>query len=275
MQSLHGVLDAWCLAQRPVKKRVFMELFARRAMRRAGAVLCTAKAELAQAERWLGASNGRVVPYIFDLSEFRDLPGAERAQKLIPAAVKSSRKLLYLSRLNYKKGPDVAIRALGLLRKRGVDAHLLMAGTGDAAYVAALEAEAKRSGVTDRVHFLGLVVGDDRLSLFQAADVFLLPTQQENFGFVTVEALACGTPIVTTDGVDIWPELEAGGGSRIVRRGNGRALDEGIADATAELLKEDTLEQRGSRGREGVFEWLDGTHVAEQYEDAYQRAARS
>ena len=56
------------------------------------------------------------------------------------------------------------------------------------------------SPLRDRVIFLGLIKGQQKISLYQAADVFVLPTRHENFGLVLAEAMACGTPVVTTRG---------------------------------------------------------------------------
>ena len=56
-----------------------------------------------------------------------------------------------------------------------------------------------------------MVTGTDKLSLYRAADLFVLPTYQENFGFVLVEAMACGTCVLTTFNVDIWEEIQKGG----------------------------------------------------------------
>ena len=67
----------------------------------------------------------------------------------------------------------------------------------------------------------------DKSSLYQAADVFVLPTSQENFGFVQFEAMACGTPVMTTNLVDTWRE--------IVDSGGGVAVDQNAAAIVAGL----------------------------------------
>lgn len=164
---------------------------------------------------------------------------------------------------------DVLIRAVADLAHAGRSLRCIVAGTGDNAYLERMRALAASLGVADRVRFVGMVTGDLKLSLYQLADVFALPTSQENFGFVLPESLACGTPVVTTEGVDIWPELVDGGGAVVAER-----TPAAFARETAALLDDPARRERmGRQGREWVMRYLDGESVAEKYEDLYRRAA--
>ena len=96
--------------------------------------------------------------------------------------------------------------------------NFILAGTGEADYTAKVKQLVEARGLSDQCTFVGHVSGALKVSLYQACDLFALPTSQENFGFVFPEALASGTPVITTKGVDIWGELLAGGGSSIVDR---------------------------------------------------------
>ena len=91
-----------------------------------------------------------------------------------------------------RKGQRFAIDAMPLLP----EAILLLAGTGPDE--AALKSQAERLGVADRVRFLGAVPHDRLPIVLNAADVFVLPTASEGLANAWVEALACGTPVVTT-----------------------------------------------------------------------------
>ena len=113
--------------------------------------------------------------------------------------------------------------------------------------------------------FLGMVRGVEKLSLYQLADVFVLPTYQENFGLVLPEAMAAGTPVVTTRGTDIWRELEQAG-AKIVSNS-----PTSIADAIEEFLSDEPQRERvGQQGREYVRHWLNHDHVTEGYEKMYR-----
>ena len=97
------------------------------------------------------------------------------------------------------------------------------------------------------------------------ADLFVLPTHQENWGFVLLEALACGTALLTTKSVDIWPELESSGGAIILDRSG-----EAIADAVQPLLETpDRMTSMGEQGREWVLREQNADRVAGLYEQLY------
>src|SRR5207302_1520557 len=109
--------------------------------------------------------------------------------------------------------------------------------------------------------FLGLVTGAQKLSLYQSVDLFVLPTRHENFGLVLTEAMACGTPVVTTKGTDIWRELETAGG--VIAENTPPA----IATAVRSLLeKPQELPTLGKRARAWVFETLAVEPLAQRYE---------
>ncbi|MEM1330295.1 MAG: glycosyltransferase [Planctomycetota bacterium] len=267
--SAHGMLDDWSMAQRSLKKRVFHFLFARRLLERSAFVHCTAQAEFDQARKWFGSGRGEVAPLLFDLAPFRELPGPGLAEGAYGLAAGGPPIVLFLSRLHYKKGPDVMLDAAGLLRDRGIEALTVFAGTGEPDYERQLRAQAKRLGLgEDRVRFVGMVSGDEKVSLYERAQVFALPTSQENFGFVFPEALACNTPVITTRGVDTWPELEGSGGSVIVERS-----PEAFADAIAQLLTDaDRAVAMGRSGRAWVMKTFDADAIGARYESLYQSA---
>jgi glycosyltransferase involved in cell wall biosynthesis len=72
-----------------------------------------------------------------------------------------------------------------------------------------LEAQAKRLGIESRIVWTGMLEGDLKWGAFHAAEGFVLPSHQENFGIAVVEALACGLPVLISDKVNIWPDIAA------------------------------------------------------------------
>jgi glycosyltransferase involved in cell wall biosynthesis len=267
--STHGMLDTWSMAQKTTKKRVYLALGARRMLREAGAVHCTADAERDQSVRWHGNARTIVVPLVFDVDEYERLPETDVAQRAFPALDTGRPILLFLSRLHEKKRPELVVEAAGELARRGVETEVAIAGPGDDVMRERVRATAERAGIADRVHLLGMVSGEQKVALYRWARVFVLPTSQENFGFVLIEALAAGTPVVTTKGVDIWSELLASGGVEVVDP----PTPEAMAGAIGRVLTD--RERMSESGRAWALREFWGGSIAGRYGALYEEARSS
>jgi len=266
--SCRGMLDDWCMDQRRPKKLVYLKAAGGSWMlNHASLVHCTAQGELDQSSKWFPGSTGRVISNLLDLAPFETMPGPAQALEAFPALDTDQPTLLFLSRIHYKKGIEHLIQAAALLRDRGNPHRVLIAGSGDDDYQRGLERLVAELDLADSVSFLGMVLGDLKLSLYQACDLFVLPTSQENFGFVLYESLASGTPLLTTKGVDTWPELQEAGG--IITDQDATEIADAIAAHTADR---EGLAQRGQQGRSWVFDHLNPRTIADQFEAFYRDA---
>ncbi len=264
--GIHGMLDDWCMEQKPLKKRLYLAVAGRRMLERAAAVHVTAEAEGAQSSRWYPRGRPVVLPLIFDLAQYESLPGPALARRKFGSAFGGDGRpvLLFLSRLHPKKRVELLIEAAAALAAEELDVSVLIAGTGEPAYEQSLRERAARR-VAGRVEFLGFVSGREKVSLYEAADVFVLPTSQENWGFVLLESLACGTPVITTRGVDIWSELQGSGAAIIVEQ-----TAAGVAAAVAGLIRDRPRHQAMRRkARAWAIENLDPQAVIARYEEFY------
>ncbi len=267
--SIHGMLDDWTISQKHLKKRLFLALGGSAYLAKAAAVHATAKAELTQAKKWIGGAPGSVVPLIFDLSDFATLPGPEPALARFPAINMGVPRLLFLSRIHYKKGVDRLLKAAAILRDRNIDFQLLIAGTGDEHYTQQMHHLCDSLRLHDFVNFLGFVRGIEKISLYQASTCFCLPTSQENFGFVYFEALACACPVITTRGTDTWPEIKQSGAGVIAEN-----EPEPFANAIANWLdqSEETQRKRAAKARQWTLDFFDTSRILREYETMYEHA---
>jgi len=117
--------------------------------------------------------------------------------------------ILFLGRLAEKKSPDLLLRAFALLQQGdvGKGSHLVFAGPDEGGMQARLTQMAEQLGVARLVKFAGAIFGDAKWAAYRDADVFVLPSQNENFGNTAAESVAAGTPVVVTEQCGIAPLL--------------------------------------------------------------------
>ena len=212
----HGMLDPWFKRRYPLKhlkKSLYWPWAERRVLRDAAAVLFTAEEEqrlAAQSFAWYGVAPA-VVGFGVDLDAQAEASIAHTFLAARPA-LRGKRIVLFLGRIHEKKGGDLLIAAFAEVARDVAALHLVMAGPDELGHERArLETLADRLGVRDRITWTGLLVGVDKWSALRAAEVFALPSHQENFGVAVVEALALGLPVIVSDKVNIWREIECAG----------------------------------------------------------------
>lgn len=119
---------------------------------------------------------------------------------------------LFLSRIHEKKGTDLLVKAYLKIATEGFP-KLVVAGPGlDTPYGQQLKEIVRGAGAGDSVFFPGMLTGDAKWGAFYGCDAFVLPSHQENFGIAVVEALASGKPVLISNQVNIWREIENAGG---------------------------------------------------------------
>ncbi|HLK13296.1 MAG TPA: glycosyltransferase [Fimbriimonadaceae bacterium] len=209
----HGMLDPWFKRAYPfkhLKKWLYWPWGDYRVLRDAAAVLFTSDEErvLARQSFWLYRAKERVVHYGTGGPAGEAKAQVEAFEDRFPE-LQGRRFLLFLSRIHEKKGCDLLLRAFARLEDR--DLRLVIAGPDQVGWVAELQGLAQRLGVADRVTWPGMLSGDLKWGAFQSCEAFVLPSHQENFGIVVAEALACGKPVLISNKVNIWREIESAG----------------------------------------------------------------
>jgi len=211
----HGMLDPYfklAFPSKHAKKWVYWVLAEYWVLRFASRVLftCEAESQLAKQSFWLHRWTAQVVP----LGAIPPAGDRETQREAFFAgcpAVRGKRFLLFLGRIHPKKGCDLLVNAFVKLAEREPEVELVMAGPDSLGWRAELEHRAGTVGVAGRIHWPGMLLGDAKWGAFRVAEAFVLPSHQENFGIAVAEALACGTPVLLSDKVNIAAEIAADG----------------------------------------------------------------
>ncbi|GAB3627442.1 glycosyl transferase family 1 [Pandoraea terrae] len=238
----HGMLDPWFQRTYPrkhLKKRVYWALAEAFVFRRAKAVLFTCAGECELARRPFLANSGSLLTVTgFGIGGVPQqwVASSDVFLRAFPA-LRGKRVVLFLGRLHEKKGCDLLLKAFAEATVLDCDIRLVMAGPGAEAERASLERLAHDLDIADRIVWTGMLEGAIKWGALQAAEVFVLPSHQENFGIAVVEALASGTPVIISEQVNIWREIVRAGAGRIcadTEAGVTEALMDWVGDTTAQ-----------------------------------------
>jgi glycosyltransferase involved in cell wall biosynthesis len=207
----HGMLDPWFKETFPLKhlkKWLYWPWAEYRVLRDAAGVIFTSEEERLQARKSFGLYRARekVSPLGVEASPI--LPNAKSEFLSRYSQLQNRRNLLFLGRLHPKKGCDILLDAFARLSSRE-STSLILAGPDQIGWEKDLRRQVENLNLTDRVVFTGMLQGAMKQGALASADAFVLPSHQENFGISVVEALAAGVPVLISNRVNIWREIDA------------------------------------------------------------------
>jgi glycosyltransferase involved in cell wall biosynthesis len=212
--SPHGMLSAWALGRRALRKRMFWHFLQHPALRSAACFHATSESEYEDIRRLGFTQPICLLPIGVDAPLFEQTSGINR-------------RLLFLSRIHPAKGVDTLLQAWSAVQSRFAEWELHIVGPDEGGYLARMERLAAELRL-ERVVFRGPLYGDDKLRAYREATLFVLPSRSENFGIAVAEALAAGTPAIATVAAP-W--------SGLVPQGAGWWIDTGV-DPLVRCLEE-------------------------------------
>jgi glycosyltransferase involved in cell wall biosynthesis len=258
--SPRGMLAPAALAFSRRKKWVFWKLIQGSAVRQAACIHATSEQEYREIRNFSLTAPVAIIPNGIDLP---DLP----AQPVEPAV---ERVVITLGRIHPKKGLSCLVHAWSKVEPRHPGWRLRIVGPPEAKHDDELRALASTLGLT-HVSIEGPIYGTLKNAAYQKADVFVLSSLNENFGLTVAEALAAGTPVISTKGAP-WSGLE--------REGCGWWIDQGVEPLAAALahamaVPREVLKGMGNRGREWMARDFAWGRIARDMLDVYLWLARS
>ena len=258
-----GQLTPWALAQSQQKKQIYSCLIERHNLNRAAAIHCTSTGE-AEDVRQFGIPTPTinlplgVNPAIDLLASKQEIRRVFNISAEIPI-------VLFLSRLHYKKRPDILLHACSQLAAHNYNFHLILAGSGEPDYLTYLNSLVVSLNLTSRISMANFVIGQDKERLLQGSDIFVLPSFSENFGVAVAEAMSYGLPVIVTPGVQIAPEIAAANAGLVIE-----GEVEALSNAIAQLLTSPNLRrQLGENGKRLATRRYSWNAIAGNLIDAY------
>lgn len=255
-----------------VKKWSYMRTFGKSDLASAAAFHFTSESEMAASRAMEPNADSFVIPLGVDAPDPSHFDPSYLRNRL--PDIGDNPIVLFLSRIDPKKGLDVLIESLALLG----DHHrfaFVVAGSGTPAYERTIKELVVQRGLDNRTHFLGLVEGDEKWAVLHGANLFVLPSHNENFGVAVVEAMASGLPIVISDQVAIH-KIVGGANAGIVTR-----VDATEVAAAIEALLNDPAMSR-AMGENGAAlaskeysREICGNRIAEMYESILRKSGRA
>jgi glycosyltransferase involved in cell wall biosynthesis len=246
-------------------KKLFNAVIGYRVVRDAAGHIAVTPDELPAYEGYgIQAERVTVIPNGVNEADFRPGEAAAFSQRY---GLGNSPFLLFMGRLNPIKGPDLLLEAFCLVADQFPAYHLVFAGP-DGGMLDTLQQRAAEMGMSDRVHFVGYVAGQDKANAYHEADFLVIPSRQEAMSIVVLEAGVSGTPVLLTDRCG-FNEVEATGGGRVVQ-----ATVSDLAAALAEMMsKQGVLYEMGERLRHFVKNHFTWEHLCQRYLALYSQIA--
>jgi glycosyltransferase involved in cell wall biosynthesis len=207
----HGMLDPWFKRTFPLKhakKWLYWPWADYRVLRDARAVLFTCEQEKCLAPQSFALY--RANPLMTGLGTTPPPPGVDASTFLAQHPnLRDKRLLLFMGRLHQKKGCDLLLEAYVVTLASDPAWRLVFAGPDTSGWQQTLQSRANALGIASRIVWTGMLRDTMKWSALAAAEVFVLPSHQENFGIAVAESLACAVPVLISSEVNIWREIEA------------------------------------------------------------------
>lgn len=209
---IHGMLDPWFKKAYPIKhlkKTIYWYLVEYWVIKNAKLVFYTCEEERVRASKSFKfySAKEKVIPIGIKQPELKKQEQKEAVKNHYPE-LQGKINILFLSRIHPKKGCDLIIKAFSSLAKDNEKYHLIMAGPGSEKYVNSLKIIAKQNDIDHKITWTGMVTGNIKIGLYLSSNIFVLPSHQENFGIVVAESLACNLPVIISNKVNIWREID-------------------------------------------------------------------
>lgn len=264
----HGSLDPFLYNRSQYNlflKRVYERLFDIPNLNHAAGVLFTAEEEARRSSFLELQSRPVIVPNGIDWKRYQRLPSRGNFRRRINLNYQSP-LVLFLGRINFTKGLDLLIPSFRRVVQKHPDANLAIVGPDNEGYGLKVRNWCEEQGIQDRVLIVDHLEFEAVKEAYVDADVFVLSSYTENFGLTVIEAMACGTPVIISNHVNICRQVQEAGAGIVV------GLDQNaLAEAICQVLEDqEGAKAMGTRGRRVVEKRYTWSRIVEQLTTVYE-----
>lgn len=257
------------LKRSPFRKSIVKRLFVDELLRHVSCIHATSEEEAAEIDSLKLGRNIVVVGNGVSAEEFDQLPARSVSRERF--GISNDRLVvLFFSRIHPRKGLHRFVNAWSSVANEFPDVDLLVAGPNeDSAYFETINKSVRDSGLSARFRYVGMLSGEARLEAFAAADLFVLPSDFENFGMAVAEALAAGLPVITTHGTPWGVIQEVSAGWWV--DSDETSLRAALVDA---IRCRSMLPEMGERGRDMVKDQFGWKEAARKMRSVYEKVVK-
>lgn len=203
-----GMLEPWALSYKAWKKRLYYALFERPALNQVSAIQALASSEANNISALKLKSPIVIVPNGIHDSDFQNQTKPKIFYQKFPH-LRNKKLILFLGRIDPKKGLDILAQAFKLIFPHFPEAHLVVAGPDNIGFLPKAQNFFLEAGCLNAVTFTGMLTGDLKYAALAAASLYVAPSYSEGFSMSILEGMASGLPCVITTGCNFPEAAEA------------------------------------------------------------------
>jgi glycosyltransferase involved in cell wall biosynthesis len=260
----HGMLEPWALSYKGWKKRLYFALIEKPSLQKSRTIQVNSSSE-ENSIKSLGIKSPIVIiPNGVHRQEFENLPDPDLFYQQFPHT-RNKTLILFLGRIDPKKGLDLLAPAFAKVYKQFPQTHLIVAGPDSIGFLPTAKSYFTQAGCLEAVTFTGMLTGELKLATLAAANIYIAPSYSEGFSMSVLEGMATGLPCVITTGCN-FPEAGIADAAKIVNTNH-----KDISDALIELLQDaDGAKKMGDRARQFILDNYTWDKIALKMVSVYQ-----
>lgn len=265
--TIHGLLDKWAVAHSKWKKDIVTALYQKRLLGQADLIQINNTDEEEDVIRYLGyrPANMVIVPNGMKVSEYLNLPEKGIFRKKHDVQT-DQQMILFMGRLNIKKGLDLLLPAFKQIADQLPEAILILAGPDDG-YLSETEDFIKKNNLSHRIKLVGMLTDTVKKEALADADLFVLPSYSEGFSIAVLEAMTSKVPALVSDRVGFGDYIKNYNAAYLTP-----LTDEGVAKGILKILQDDDFaESIKKQAFKMVIENFDIKVVANQLLEEYKK----